>query len=67
MQHERINALELSSRRLWQLVSNDAKLQSITTKLSEEELNDAVRELARRRHYLQQLEEMGKLQAPSKS
>lgn len=50
------DASELCSRKLWQLV-NEAE-QSI----DECELQQAVRELATRRHYLEELQKIGKLE-----
>ena len=47
---------ELCSRKLWQLVSAPAH-----SEISDTELSRAIAELARRRHYLEELEEMGKL------
>ncbi|MCB1841432.1 MAG: hypothetical protein KDI09_00585 [Halioglobus sp.] len=49
-------ASELSSRKLWQLVeAPDA------ANITERQLSEAIAELARRRHYLQDLQELGKL------
>ncbi|MEM9253928.1 MAG: hypothetical protein AAGA91_00690 [Pseudomonadota bacterium] len=56
MEISRIDASELCSRKLWQLIS-DAEQD-----ISEAELHDAIEELARRRHYLEELQEMGKLE-----
>ncbi|MDX1733411.1 MAG: hypothetical protein R3228_03560 [Halioglobus sp.] len=53
-----INAAELCSRKLWQLVNGTAH-----EGISDRELSEAIAELARRRHYLQELTEMGKLGA----
>ena len=52
------NPQELCSRKLWQLVSEPA-----TDTISDLELSQAIAELARRRHYLEELEEIGKLGA----
>ena len=52
------NPQELCSRKLWQLVSDPAP-----SEISDTELSRAIAELARRRHYLEELEEMGKLEA----
>ena len=52
------NPEELCSRKLWQLVSAPA-----AGEISNRELSQAIAELARRRHYLEELEEMGKLEA----
>jgi hypothetical protein len=51
-----INTEELCSRKLWQLVSGEDE-QTI----SENELTAAVAELEKRRHYLEELQEIGKL------
>jgi hypothetical protein len=50
------NASELCSRKLWQLVSADDRRA-----ISAAELREAVAELASRRHYLAELQQMGKL------
>ncbi|MEM1114531.1 MAG: hypothetical protein AAGI11_21645 [Pseudomonadota bacterium] len=47
---------EFCSRKLWQLVN-----QSTDSGCSEDELREAIAELAERRHYLKELEELGKL------
>lgn len=52
----RFNPRELCSRKLWQLVSTETDQQ-----VSERELREAVAELAKRRHYLEQLQQIGKL------
>jgi len=50
------NAQELCSRKLWELVkSNPGQQQEI----NEAELNEAIIELAERRHYLAELTEIG--------
>lgn len=51
------NPRELCSRKLWQLVS----MTEDKAKVSEQELQQAVTELATRRHYLAQLQQIGKL------
>ncbi len=51
------NMHEFSSRKLWEMVSADSAEQDA----SPEELLAAVRELAHRRHYLTELEQIGKL------
>lgn len=51
------NPRELCSRKLWQLVSTEADEQ-----VGEKELRQAVAELAARRHYLEQLRQMGVLE-----
>ncbi len=50
------DASELCSRKLWQLVSEDKQ-----SGCNKDELRKAINELAERRHYLQELQEMGKL------
>ena len=45
---------QFSSRKLWQMISEDK-----TT--TPDELEAAIRELAQRRHYLRELEKLGKL------
>ena len=47
---------ELCSRKLWQLVN-----QEQSSDCNERELREAIDELAHRRHYLQELQEIGKL------
>ncbi|MFT5482299.1 MAG: hypothetical protein ACI9GW_000948 [Halieaceae bacterium] len=48
------NASELSSRKLWELVSGiDEQIPART------ELEEAVQELAERRHYLNELQQIG--------
>lgn len=56
MESINFNPEELCSRKLWQLVSDPAPGD-----ISDTELSKAIAELARRRHYLEELEEMGKL------
>ena len=56
METTRFNASELCSRKLWQLVSEDDQ-----SGCDKDELREAINELAARRHYLQELQEMGKL------
>lgn len=53
------NMHEFCSRKLWEMVSADAEGQAGDS--SPEELLAAVRELAQRRHYLAELEQIGKL------
>ena len=50
------DASELCSRKLWQLVT-----ASTPKDVSESELKEAVAELAARRHYLEELQRIGKL------
>ena len=45
---------ELCSRKLWQLVNAQTEEQ-----VSERELQEAISELASRRHYLEQLQQIG--------
>lgn len=56
MNTNKFDARELCSRKLWQMVNNDS-LQEINSN----ELSEAVEELAKRRHYLEKLQEIGKL------
>ena len=49
------NMHEFSSRKLWEMVSTEEE------DTSPEELLAAIRELAQRRHYLAELEQIGKL------
>jgi len=49
---------ELCSRKLWQLVSTETDEQ-----VSERELREAIAELANRRHYLEQLQQIGPLES----
>ena len=51
------NAQELCSRKLWQLVNTTSNKE-----VSKQELQEAIAELARRRHYLAQLHETGILE-----
>jgi len=57
----RFNARELCSRKLWQLVNTPT-----SKKVSDEELVEALTELATRRNYLAQLQETGKLEEYNK-
>jgi hypothetical protein len=52
----RFKASELCSRKLWQMVNTETELG-----FSASQLEEAVAELAARRHYLTELQEMGKL------
>ncbi len=54
MQTTDFDASELCSRKLWQLVSTETDEQ-----VSERELREAIAELANRRHYLEQLQQIG--------
>ncbi len=60
MNQIRFNPTELCSRKLWQLVSTETDEQ-----VSERELKDAIAELAKRRHYLEQLQQIGALKGQS--
>ncbi|MDH3993295.1 MAG: hypothetical protein OEV47_10295 [Gammaproteobacteria bacterium] len=51
------NASELCSRKLWQLVNNAAE-----TQVDDDALAQAISELATRRRYLEELQEIGKLE-----
>ena len=54
------NPQEFCSRKLWQLVNAPA-----TARMNDEELSLAIAELERRRCYLEELAELGKLQGYS--
>mgnify|MGYP001548345567 CR=1 FL=1 len=51
------NASEFCSRKLWQMVNRQQDRQ-----VSNQELEEAINELATRRHYLAELREIGKLE-----
>ena len=51
------NAQELCSRKLWQIINTPQGRD-----VSESELREAISELASRRHYLTELERIGKLE-----
>ena len=53
-QHQRFNAQELCSRKLWEIVSHTEDSYS-----HDEELHAALEELQARRHYLTELEHIG--------
>jgi len=53
----KFNPSELCSRKLWQLVSTETQEQ-----VSERELREAIAELASRRHYLEQLQQIGAIE-----
>ncbi|MFV8818184.1 hypothetical protein [Haliea sp. E17] len=55
---EQFNASELCSRKLWQLISSEERAA-----ISAQELEQAIDELANRRHYLAELAQIGKLDA----
>lgn len=57
MNTEKFNPRELCSRKLWQLISTETDEQ-----VSARELAEAVAELAARRHYLDQLQQIGAIQ-----
>ena len=57
MNTEKFNPQELCSRKLWQLVSTETAEQ-----VSDRELREAIQELASRRHYLEQLQQIGVLE-----
>jgi len=50
----KFNPRELCSRKLWELISTETEEQ-----VSERELQEAIAELANRRHYLEQLQQIG--------
>ena len=56
MDRLRFNARELCSRKLWQMVTTPTAKE-----IDDDELAEAIDELATRRHYLSQLQEIGKL------
>lgn len=58
-ERQTFNMHEFSSRKLWEMVSGEDE----TENASPEELLAAVRELAHRRHYLAELEKIGKLKS----
>lgn len=53
----RFKASELCSRKLWQMVNTEDD-----DRATERELREAMAELASRRHYLAELQRMGKLE-----
>lgn len=53
----KFNPSELCSRKLWELVSMETEEQ-----VGERELKEAIAELATRRHYLEQLQQMGAIE-----
>jgi hypothetical protein len=56
MQTTEFNASELCSRKLWQLVQNERD-----ENIDQHQLQQAIAELASRRHYLAELARTGKL------
>jgi hypothetical protein len=57
----KFNAEELCSRKLWQLVDRE-----LNPGINDNELSEAIAELAKRRNCLEQLQEIGKLSEPYK-
>jgi hypothetical protein len=57
MQTTEFNASELCSRKLWQLVQNERD-----ENIDQHQLQQAIAELASRRHYLAELARTGKLE-----
>ncbi|MEE4145815.1 MAG: hypothetical protein V2I26_13500 [Halieaceae bacterium] len=60
MNTQKFDPRELCSRKLWQLVSTETDEQ-----VSERELREAIAELANRRHYLEQLQQIGAIKGHS--
>ena len=56
METVKFNAEELCSRKLWQLLNTETDKN-----INDNELSEVIAELAKRRHYLQKLQEIGKL------
>ena len=56
--NNRFNPQQLCSRTLWDLVN----ATSNNLRMNEAELHEAISELAERRHYLAELEQLGKLE-----
>ncbi len=56
MNTEKFNAQELCSRKLWQLLN-----AGTGDGVNDSELDEVVAELVKRRHYLEKIQEMGKL------
>ncbi|RLQ23801.1 hypothetical protein DWB85_01215 [Seongchinamella sediminis] len=56
IQRNQFNARELCSRKLWQIVNSEAQAST-----SRDQLQQALQELATRRHYLAELSRLGKL------
>lgn len=56
MTMNKFNAQELCSRKLWELVKNEPGQRQ---EINEAELSEAIRELAERRHDLEELAETG--------
>ena len=58
METVRFNPQELCSRKLWQLV-NTCSDKAVVNEINDHELSEAIAELAKRRHYLEQLQQIG--------
>ena len=56
METAKFNAKELCSRKLWQLLETRTD-----PTIDDTDLSDVIAELAKRRHYLEKLQESGKL------
>tara|TARA_R110000823_G_scaffold210224_5_gene340491 strand:- start:29930 stop:30118 length:189 start_codon:yes stop_codon:yes gene_type:complete len=56
METTKIEASQLCSRKLWELVEAPSEAN-----ITERELSEVIAELSRRRHYLEDLQELGKL------
>lgn len=56
METVKFNAEELCSRKLWQLLNTETDKN-----INDNELSEVIAELAKRRHYLEKLQEIGKL------
>ena len=56
METVKFNAEELCSRKLWQLLNTETDKN-----INDNELSEVIAELAKRRHYLEELQEIGKL------
>jgi len=56
METVKFNAEELCSRKLWQLLNTETDKN-----INDYELSEVIAELAKRRHYLEKLQEIGKL------
>ena len=56
METVKFNAEELCSRKLWQLLNTETD-----NTINDSELTEVIAELTKRRHYLEKLQEIGKL------
>ena len=56
METVKFNAEELCSRKLWQLLITETDKN-----INDNDLSEVIAELAKRRHYLEKLQEIGKL------